>query len=246
MENIRIITHSNPHAPIAEAFRTLRTNIQFSNIDKDMKTLVITSGSPSEGKSTVASNLAYTMGQENKKVLLIDCDMRKPTIHKAFRISNILGLTDILLGEKTMDEVVYQGETDVGGLHVVTSGPIPPNPAELLNSKRMKNFLKEMEEEFDTIILDAPPIGLVTDAAVLSTIVDGVILVTAVGEADLEATKRAKELLDKVKANIIGVVLNKIPIKGINAYRYGYYKYGGYYGQEEEPKKKSRRRGRKK
>lgn len=241
---LKLITQRNPKSPVSEAFRTLRTNIQFSNIDKNITTIVVTSAGPNEGKSTVAANLAYTIGQEDRKVLLIDCDMRKPTVHKAFRITNLFGLTNILMEEKSIDDVVYTGKDEFGGLYVLTSGPIPPNPAELLNSTKMERFLKEARAEYDMIILDAPPVGIVTDAAILSTIADGVILVAASGEANIDETKRGKELLDKVNAHIIGAVLNKIPMEDMSQYRYGYYAYGEENLDEREKRPGKREKGR--
>ncbi|MBU5436772.1 CpsD/CapB family tyrosine-protein kinase [Tissierella sp. MSJ-40] len=241
MRQDKLITQTNPKSPVSEAFRTLRTNIQFSNIDKDIKTIVVTSSSPSEGKSTIAANLANTIAQGEKKVLLIDCDLRKPRVHKVFGLSNLEGLTNVIVGEKKLSEVVHNSE-ELKDLYIVSSGPIPPNPAELLGSKRMKDFLDSIKEEYDMVILDTPPIGLVTDSAVLSTIVDGTILVTAVGQTDVEVVKRAKELLEKVNANIIGVILNKVPTEGRGYYKYHYYQYYNYSYYEEDDNKKGKKR----
>lgn len=236
-ERNKLITLSNPKSPVSEAFRTLRTNIQFSSIDKEIKTIIVTSSSPTEGKSTIAVNLAITIAQSDKKVILIDCDLRKPRIHKLFGLNNLEGFTSVLMGEKRFSDVIYKYE-GLENFNVVSSGPIPPNPAELLGSKKMKEFLDSIKEEYDIIILDTPPVGLVTDSAVLSTIVDSLILVSAVGQTDIEMVKRAKMLLDKVSANIIGVVLNKIPIEGRSYYKYHYYQYYNYYGEDEGRKKK--------
>lgn len=224
-----LITFKNPKSPISESYRTLRTNIQFSNIDKAIKTLLITSATPGEGKSTTIANLANTMAQANKKVLLIDCDFRKPTIHKKFQISNLHGLTNILVGEKELGEVINVHE-DVDNLHILTSGPIPPNPAELLGSDRMKEILEELKTRYDMILIDTPPVGVVTDAAVLSTNVDGVVLVVAAKQTEIDVVKSAQDLLQKVNANILGVVMNKIDINERSYYKYRYYK---YYGIEE-------------
>lgn len=228
MRSQRIITNENPKSPIAEAFRTLRTNIQFSSIDKALSSIVITSSGPGEGKSTVSVNTAMTIAQSGKKVLLVDCDLRKPKVHTFFRIHNGQGLTNILAEGIDLKEVVYEPEIE-NNLHILTAGPIPPNPSELLGSKRMKAFLKEAETNYHTIILDSPPVGMVTDAAVLSTIADGTILVCAVGQAEIEASKTAKSLLEKVNANILGVVLNKVPVDKSGYYRYNYYNYYSYY-----------------
>lgn len=224
-----LITFKNLKSPISESYRTLRTNIQFSNIDKAIKTLIVTSSTPGEGKSTTISNLANTMAQSDKKVLLIDCDFRKPVIHKKFNISNLYGLTNVLLGDKELEEVIQPIE-DIDNLSVITTGAIPPNPAELLASSSMVEILEKLKKEFDMILIDAPPVGLVTDAAVLSTKVDGVLLVVAAKQAEIEVVKSAQDLLKRVNANIIGVVLNKIDINERSYYKYGYYK---YYGEEK-------------
>jgi len=239
MKKSRLFTLSNPKSPVAEAFRTLRTNIQFSSIDKPINSLVITSTGPGEGKSTVSINIAVSMAQAEKKVLLIDCDLRRPSLHRTFAFNHLTGLTNILIEDIEYTDVLHEAE-GIKGLHVIGSGPIPPNPAELLGSNKMKNFVQKMKNEYDMVILDAPPIGMVTDSAVLSTIVDGTILVCAVGEVDVNATKRAKELLDKVNANIIGVVLNKVPINQGGYYKYHYYHYYNYYYQDEGSRKKKR------
>lgn len=229
-----IITHENPKSPTAEAYRTLRTNIQFSSIDSTIKSIVFTSSGPNEGKSTISVNTAVTMAQAEKKVLLIDCDLRKPKVHTFFNIRNGQGLTNILVEDLDYKKAINKID-NMDSLHVLTSGPIPPNPSELLGSKKMKGFVEKVKDEYDMVILDTPPVGMVTDAAILSTIVDGTILVCAVGEANIEATKIAKNLLEKVNANILGAVLNKVPVKGGGYYKYHYYNYYNYeyYGGDE-------------
>ncbi|MFA5524149.1 MAG: CpsD/CapB family tyrosine-protein kinase [Tissierellales bacterium] len=232
MTNNLLIAHSNPKSPTAEAFRTLRTNIQFSNIDKKIKTIVVTSSGPGEGKSTVISNLAVTMAQVYNKVIIIDADLRKPRVHRIFSVFNSDGLTTVLADRIDYKEAVKSA--GIKGLDVLTSGPIPPNPAELLGSKRMKNFIEELSEEYDMILIDAPPIGIVTDAAVLSTICDGVILVCAVGQAVINAAVNAKNLLEKVNANILGVIMNKIPIDEGVYYKHHFYSYYQSYYEDED------------
>ena len=227
-----IIVSQNPKSPVSEAFRTLRTNLQFSTIDDSIKSLVVTSPGPGEGKSTVIANLAVTMAQSGKKVLLIDCDLRKPSIHKKLGIPNSDGMTNLLIQKKQIDECIM--ETEIQNLYVITSGPIPPNPAELLGSKRMKSLIKEFENVFDVTLIDAPPVLAVTDAQILSTICSGIILTTAYGESEKEAVIKAKDLLDKTGSKILGVVLNKIPMK--NSRKYGKY-YGKYYGAYYEQDK---------
>lgn len=215
-----MISIKNPKSHAAEAFRTLRTNIQFSSLDEERKLLVITSTQPGEGKSTVISNLGITMAQSGKKVLLVDCDLRKPTIHKKMEISNRLGITTLLSNEQKLEEVVKA--TNIPNFFVLTSGPIPPNPAELLGSKKMKNFISELKDYFDMILLDAPPVLAVTDAQILSTFSDGVIFVAGYGQAEKQAVAKAKELIDKVGGKIIGVVINKVPNNANNYYYYNY------------------------
>lgn len=224
-----LISLEDPKSPVSEAFRTMRTNIEFSNIDDDINTIVITSSTPGEGKSTIASNLAISMAQGEKKVLIIDCDLRKPKINKIFDLPNNQGLTTVLLGNKYFEDVVNKHER-LDNLYVLTSGPIPPNPAELLGSKKMGEFINELKGEFDTIIMDSPPIGLVTDGVLLSTISDGLILVTAAGDTDIDSSVRSLGLVRNVNSKILGGVLNKIPIKGNPYYKYEYY---SYYGEEE-------------
>lgn len=215
-----LISIKNPKSQAAEAFRTIRTNIQFSSLDEDIKALVVTSTQPSEGKSTVISNLGVTMAQSGKKVLLIDCDLRKPSIHKKLGVSNTDGLTTILSKEKKLDEVIQL--TNINNFYVLTSGPIPPNPAELLQSKKMKALVKELETIFDIVLFDAPPVLAVTDAQILSTFCDGVIFVAGYGQADKHAIVRAKELIDKVGGKIVGVVINKVPSTAGSYYHYNY------------------------
>lgn len=226
------IVRNNPKSSISEAFRTMRTNIQFTNIDRDMKTIAITSSTTSEGKSTMVSNFAISLAQEDKKVLILDCDLRRPRVHKLFNISNDKGITSILMGASTLDDAVYNS-TDIEGLSIITAGPIPPNPSELLSSNRMKEFLESVKDKYDMIILDTPPVGLVTDAAILSASIDGTLLVVEVGETETGQAEYAKELLDKVNANILGVVLNKIPLKDGKYGGYGYMQYYSYYGAGE-------------
>jgi capsular exopolysaccharide synthesis family protein len=215
-----LISVKNPKSQAAEAFRTLRTNIQFSALDEQVKILVATSSQPSEGKSTIVSNLGITIAQSGKKVLLIDCDLRKPMVHKKLGLSNQEGLTSLLAREKKLEECVKT--TEVTNFYVITSGPIPPNPAELLGSKKMKRLIEELKEIFDMILIDAPPVLAVTDAQILATISDGVIFVASYGEADKHAVVRAKELIDKVGGKILGVIINKVPAEAKNYYYYSY------------------------
>lgn len=228
----KLIVYRNPKSPYSEAYRVLRTNLQFSGLDRELKTILLTSAMPSEGKSTTICNLAIAIAQSGKKVLMIDCDLRKPTIHKKMDLMNEKGLSNVIYGNNDFTSVIQN--VSLLNLDILTSGPIPPNPSELLGSNRMKDFLKNIEAEYDYILLDTPPINSVTDAAVLSSIVDGVILVLGYGKTDIEAAKRAKDLLLKVNAKILGVVLNEIPQKG------GDYYYSYYYDEDHNRKKRKK------
>ncbi len=242
LEKNPLITQTNPKSPISEAYRVLRTNLQFSSVDKPLKNIVITSAVPEEGKTTTIVNLAMVFAQSGSKTLLIDADLRRPNIHKVFDLFNHIGVTNILA--KHDDYKQYLRKVNVENLHVLTSGPIPPNPSELLASQSMQQFIEKINQDYDIVLMDAPPVGIVTDAAILSTIVDGTILVANSGVIEIDAIQRAKESLDKVNANIVGVVLNRLT-KDI---RGGYYCYDFYYDngddttlQEITVRKKSKR-----
>jgi capsular exopolysaccharide synthesis family protein len=226
-----IITQTNPKSPISEAYRVLRTNIQYSNIDKRIKTIVVTSSEPMEGKTTTVVNLAVTFAQAGNKVLVIDSDLRKPKIHSMFGINNDKGLTNLIAGHGAHKDFIQK--VDIDNLSILTSGTIPPNPSELLASNSMKEFLKKVCEEFDIILFDAPPVGIVTDAAIISTYVDGTILVANSGHVGIETIKRSKDLLQKVDAKILGVVMNKLS----RSYKKSNYNYSYYYGAKKQGKK---------
>lgn len=236
MAEIDFITHYDSRSPVAEAYRAIRTNLQFSGAGKTLKTIVFTSAIPNEGKSTTVANLAITIGQDDKKILLIDCDMRKPVIHRRFSLLN-RGLSNCFAEDLPLKEVI---QADVfPNLDIVTSGPIPPNPAELLGSKKMKALLQEAAEMYDYVFLDMPPVLAVTDAVLMSSLMssqtDGTILVLGSGDISPDEGKQAKELLEKVHANILGVILNKVP----QHHKSGYYYY--YYYDENHNKKRKRR-----
>jgi capsular exopolysaccharide synthesis family protein len=216
-----IITDVNPKSPISEAYRTLRTNIQFSAVDHEVRTLMLTSAGPGEGKSTTALNLAVTYAQADKKVIIIDADLRKPTLHHSVFKSNRWGLTSLLTQQARLAEVVQ--ETHIENLSVITSGPIPPNPSEILASNGMSKLLEELKESYDIIIIDTPPALAVTDAQIVSTKCDGVILVMDSGKVKRDAAIKAKAQLDHVKARILGVVINNKNRDDAEAYYYYYY-----------------------
>lgn len=216
----RLLAHNSPKDPVAEQYRTIRTNIQFSDTDQDIKSIVLTSTGPGEGKSTTASNLATVYAQQGLRVLLIDADLRKPTAHYTFRLENHVGLTNVLTKQSTLGQAVQT--TEVPELFLLTSGPIPPNPAELLASNNMTELLKEMKEQFDMVIFDTPPVLAVADAQILANQVDGSILVVSSGKTDREAAVKAKELLLKANAKVLGAVLNNRKMEEGSDYYYYY------------------------
>ncbi|MFA9399084.1 MAG: CpsD/CapB family tyrosine-protein kinase [Clostridiaceae bacterium] len=234
-----LILEKEPKSPVSESYRTLRTNIDFSSIDSETKKILVTSSGPQEGKSTVSSNLALAMAASGKKTIFIDCDLRKPTVHKKFKLSNLNGLSNLLVeGLKIEDIAICYAPN----LDVLTSGTIPANPSEIITSNKMKLFLEEVQTKYERIIIDSPPLNAVTDGQILATLVDGVVLVVASGSTEVEGAKKAKELLDNVQANITGVVLNKA--ERIHSKKYSYNSYYYYYG--ENGHKKSRRKKEKK
>ncbi|MDR9793243.1 CpsD/CapB family tyrosine-protein kinase [Aeribacillus pallidus] len=216
-----LITALNPKSPISEQYRTIRTNIQFSSVDHEIRSIMITSTGPGEGKSTTAANLAVVFAQQGKQVLLIDADLRKPTVHYTFRLQNIHGLTSVLLKNATLQEAVSVSEVD--HLDVLTSGPIPPNPAELLSSRSMVELLKEAYDQYDIVIIDSPPLLAVADAQILANQVDASIMVVASGKTEREAALKGKESLMAAQSKLLGVVLNGKPQKDSHYYYY----YGG-------------------
>ncbi|MBB6446839.1 CpsD/CapB family tyrosine-protein kinase [Bacillus benzoevorans] len=202
-----LIAEHKPQSPISEQYRTIRTNIDFSSLDQEIRSMVITSSEAGEGKSTTAANLAVVFAQAGKKVLLVDSDLRKPTIHHTFQVDNSYGLSNIILKQRTMAEAIQ--ETKVDGLSVLTCGPVPPNPSEMLASKGMKEFLTEARQHFEMVILDAPPLLAVTDAQILANKCDGTVLVLRSGKTEKEHALKAMALLEAAKGKLLGVVLNK-------------------------------------
>jgi capsular exopolysaccharide synthesis family protein len=201
-----MITNINPKSSISEAYRTLRTNITFSELDQEVKKILVTSPQAGEGRSTTIANLAVTYAQENKRVLLIDADLRKPTLHHFFLKSNLRGLTSILVNQVQAAEAIQ--ETDIPNLYFLPSGSIPPNPSDLLASKRMRALMEQLETEYDLILLDSPPALDLADAQILSTMCDGVLLVINQGKVKRQVAHKALLNLEHVKARILGVVIN--------------------------------------
>lgn len=204
----RLVTFANPRSPAAEAYRQLRTNIQFSSLDRPLKTLLVTSTNPEEGKSTTLANLAITIAQTGSKVLIVDCDLRRPSIHTIFGIKNTVGLTSAMVDMSSA--ALPTQDVGIPNLSVLTAGPLPPNPSELLGSQRMQELMIRLKESADYVLFDSPPVIAVTDAAVLASKLDGVLLVINAGHTKREMAKKAKAALDKVNANIVGVVLNNV------------------------------------
>lgn len=226
---VKMITVTDPTSVDTEQFNTIRTNIKFSNVDKDYKTLMVTSSNISEGKSTVSANIATTFAKQGLHTLLVDSDLRRPTVNVTFGIDNPQGLSNYL-SERNFDinSIIYK--TSVKNLYVMPSGPIPPNPSELIGSKRMAELIKNLSEQLDLVIFDAPPVLSVTDAQIVSTNVDGTILVVRANKTEKAAVKEAVRLIKQVGGHIIGTILNDVEVKGS-----GYY---GYYGYSKGSKKK--------
>jgi capsular exopolysaccharide synthesis family protein len=212
-----LIALRDPRSQAAEAFRTLRTNIRFSSLDRPLHTLLVTSTAPDEGKSTTLANLAVTMAQAEQKVVIVDCDLRRPSLHTLFGLPNDAGLTTVILEQG--DGPLPLQATGVPGLSLLASGPLPPRPADILGSRRMEAVIERLRGEADIILFDTPPVTAVTDAAVLATRVDGVLLVFQANRTRRESARQTRQILEKVKANIIGVVLNDARLEG----GYGYY-----------------------
>lgn len=219
---VGLVAYDDPSSIISEQFNTIRTNIQFSSIDKEIRSILFTSSAPSEGKSTVSNNVAVSWAKQDKQVILIDADLRRPTIHKTFNVSNKSGLSNFLLGTASLEEVIQP--TMVNNLFVITSGPTAPNPSELLSSKKIQDLFQTLTTKYDFMILDAPPVNSVTDAQILATKVDGVILVVPQKIADKTGVARAKKALETVHSNILGAVMNRMAKDKMKGY------YGGQYG----------------
>ncbi|MCG2715831.1 MAG: polysaccharide biosynthesis tyrosine autokinase, partial [Candidatus Marinimicrobia bacterium] len=239
----RLISHYDPKSTVAEAYRTLRTNIQFMSPDKPLRSMVVSSGGPGDGKSTTVANIAIAFANLEKKVLLIDADLRKPILHKVFDVPRGPGLTHRLVQDLNDQDVIR--ETQVPNLYLVTCGDVPPNPSELLASQKLKDFIARMKAEYDVVLLDSPPIIAVTDASILSTLTDAIMLVVNSGKTDQRVLKRSIDLLSQVNTNLIGAVLNGVNISaGYDSYYY-YYHYYYYYADTGDKKKSSRRSRRK-
>lgn len=241
-ENIQpLVARFEPRSPLSEAFRGLRTNVRFASVDRPMGRLLVTSSKPSEGKSLVAANLATVFAQGGHSVVLVDCDLRRPKQHTLFAVPNSGGVTNALLDAPDAEVSEWLQDTPVENLHLMTSGPIPPNPAELVGSRRMGELVERLKENHDVVIVDSPPLLAVTDAALLSRQVDGVLVVLAAGNTKEREARRALEDLTKVTAPVLGVVLNKVPSN-----RHGEYGHEYYYSQYAYSSSEEKASGRKK
>jgi capsular exopolysaccharide synthesis family protein len=224
----KLVALHHKKSPATEAFRTIRTNLQFMSPDKELKVIMVTGSEAGIGKSTVASNLALTFSMTGQKTLLIDTDMRKPMLHKLFDLPNFQGLSSYLAGDQDEIEDLIQ-ECKHSGTFLLPAGPIPPNPSEMLNSKKMEDLIKKCKKESAITIIDAPPLLPVTDALLLSQKVDGVIMVAETNQTKKEVFTKGIERLQQVNANILGTILNKYPVNKSSYYTYeNYY----YYGEE--------------
>ncbi|AUJ60297.1 MULTISPECIES: CpsD/CapB family tyrosine-protein kinase [Bacillus amyloliquefaciens group] len=203
---------------VAEQYRTIRTNIEFSSVQTHLRSILVTSSVPGEGKSFSAANLAAVFAQQEKKVLLVDADLRKPTIHETYQLENVQGLTNVLVGNASLGETVQK--TLIDNLYVLTSGPTPPNPAELLSSKAMGELIQEMYGRYSLVIFDSPPLLAVADGQILANQTDGSVLVVLSGKTKMDTVQKAKDALQQSKAKLLGALLNKKKIKKTEHYSY--------------------------
>jgi len=229
-ERFRLISHVEPQSLIAEAFRSLRTNIAFARAHHDLRTIVLTSPGPGDGKSTVACNVATIFAQQGQRTLLIDADLRRAVVDGTFNVPRSPGLSDLLVGTARLAETTRP--VDVPNLFVLASGQFPPNPSELLGSPAMRDLLEEAKTTFDMVVIDSPPVLAVTDASVISSVVDGTIVVVRVGKTARDAVRRAVAQLRVVNGRVLGAVLNDVDFRsGVYYGGYGYY-YHRFYGEE--------------
>lgn len=230
----RLVTREHPKSPVAEAYRTTRTNLGFTCMDSPCRSLLFTSTNPQDGKTTTIANMAITMAQAGNRVIVVDCDLRKPMLHKVFGVENLRGLTNTMMQQANPEEVIHKNVIDK--LDLLTSGPIPPNPAEMLASERSKALWAKLAETYDYVLIDSPPVLAVTDASILAAQVDGVILVIRSGQTRIDLAQEAKDQLLKANANIIGTILNQL---NMDSKDYQYY----YYYSNERPSSQNKRWG---
>lgn len=216
----KLVVRTNPHSVITEQYRTIRSNIKFSLPSSDMKALLFTSASKEEGKSTTSANMAIVFAESGKRVLLVDADMRRPTLHHTFKMSNKIGLSNLLMQKGRLQDSVKK--SGVPGLDLLLCGQIPSNPAELLESEVMDELIEEMKEKYDMVIFDSPPLLSVTDSKILANKCDGTVLVVSTGKTEKDSLAKARDSLVTARAYILGVVLNNYKIGKNTAYYYNY------------------------
>ena len=226
-----LIVHVDPHSPMAEAYRQLRTNLRFIDVTSESRSIVFTSAVPHEGKSSVAANLAITLAAAGSRTVLVEADLRQPMVAQYLGLEGAVGLTSVLIGSARLDDVV-QSWGRPPGLDVLACGPIPPNPSELLGSMGMVNLIRELENRYEHVIIDSPPLLPVTDAAVLSKLTRGAVLVVGAGQVDRDQVSKALDALGAVGAPVLGIVMNRIPSRSLDSY--SYYGYGYGYGSSGE------------
>lgn len=235
-ENAKLISELHPNSPITESFKMFRTNLGYTGIDGKQQVILFTSSTSEEGKTTSICNLAITYAQAGKKTLLVECDLRKARVHELFGIEQTPGLTNVLAGKETLDQVIKQAD-GIANLDIVTAGPLPPSPSEILDSDMFKTFIEGVRLMYDVILLDAPPVLVVTDALTLNKVVDGIVLVVASSETKKKTLKRAKKSLDQIGAKVLGALITKADLrKG----QYFDYTYDSYYTGNSKHKRKTR------
>ena len=235
-----LITLSEPKSTASESYRGIRTSILFSAADNAPRVILVTSAAPSEGKTITAANIAVTMAQAGNRVLIMDCDLRRPKLHRMFNVQRDRGVSNILVGNCSLDEVILHSA--IPGIDIVPCGPVPPNPSEMLGSQKMVKLMEMLRDRYELVILDSPPITAVTDAVILSRLVDGVLLVIREGETHREIVKNGISLLKAANAHILGAILNSVTMGRDSYYYYQYYYY--YYGEDGDKKKRTRRKKR--
>jgi len=238
------VTLQHPRSPISEAFRTIRTNLQFASIDHPLNTILVTSCSPGEGKTSVAVNLAIVAAQTSLSAVLVDADLRKPRVHRVLKLTNRLGLTDLFIRSQDENRSSIRQSTGIAGLSYITSGNLPPNPSELLSSEKMLDILNQLKSQFKSVFLDSPPLLVVPDALALAARVDGVLLVVRPATTKWSTLSSGVEKLKQVNANLLGVVINDVKIKRTSVYYRSYYSseyYGKNYDYQEGEKKEEKR-----
>lgn len=236
---LSLIVGKEPKSVTAEAYRTFRTNLQFCTMGKGVKRILVTSAEPGEGKTITTSNLALSLSQAGKKVLVIDCDLRKPSIHKHFELTNDVGFVNVIMENLSFQKAVKEHSEN---LHIITAGKSPVNPAELLNIDYISPIFNSLGEAYDIILIDTPPVVTVTDAQLLASVADGVVMVLSSGQSHKKLCQKALQLLNNVNANILGVVLNKVTEDSGAYYARNYYP---YYGHSNGKKKSWFRKGKK-